>query len=122
MIPHEVGHHVQTITGTADRIRQAQARSSRAEGNELQVAMELQADCYAGVWAATERAAIEPGDIEEGMRGAEPIGDDTLQKAAQGYVVPESFNHGSSEQRAAWFRRGLQGGTVESCDTFSGEI
>ena len=122
VIAHEVGHHVQTITGTADRIRQAQSRASRAEGNQLQVAMELQADCYAGVWAAAERAAIEPGDIEEGMRAAEAIGDDTLQKAAQGYAVPESFTHGTSAQRMQALQRGLQSGDPAACDVYTAEI
>ncbi|HEY0626161.1 MAG TPA: neutral zinc metallopeptidase [Allosphingosinicella sp.] len=122
VIAHEVGHHVQTITGTADRIRQAQSRASKAEGNALQVAMELQADCYAGVWAATERAAIESGDIEEGMRAAEAIGDDTLQKAAQGYVVPESFTHGTSAQRQQALQRGLQSGDPAACDVYTANI
>lgn len=118
VIAHEVGHHIQTITGTSDQVRAAQGRASRAEGNALQVKMELQADCYAGVWAAQERAALEPGDVEEGLRAASAIGDDTLQKAAQGYAVPESFTHGTSEQRMAWLRRGLQSGDPATCDTF----
>jgi uncharacterized protein len=120
VIAHEVGHHVQTITGISDRVRQAQARVGEAQGNRLQVAMELQADCYAGVWASAERAAIEPGDIEEGMRAAEAIGDDNLQKQAQGYAVPESFTHGTSAQRMQWLRRGLESGDPASCDTFQG--
>ncbi|MFC7498982.1 neutral zinc metallopeptidase [Enterovirga sp. GCM10030262] len=119
VIAHEVGHHVQTLDGTADRVRSAQARVSEAEGNTLQVRMELQADCYAGVWASTERAALEPGDIEEGLTAAAAIGDDTLQKATQGYVVPESFTHGTSEQRMEWLQRGLRTGDPAACDTFA---
>jgi predicted metalloprotease len=121
VIAHEVGHHIQTIDGTADRVRQLQARASRAEGNALQVRMELQADCYAGVWASTERSAMEPGDVEEGMRAAEAIGDDTLQRRTQGRVVPESFTHGTSAQRMEWLRRGLTTGDPGACDTFSGQ-
>ncbi|MBA3676682.1 MAG: zinc metallopeptidase [Sphingosinicella sp.] len=119
VIAHEVGHHIQTITGTADRVRQAQSRASKAEGNALQVKMELQADCYAGVWAATEREALEPGDVEEGMRAASAIGDDTLQKAAQGYAVPESFTHGTSAQRQEALQRGLGSGDPAVCDAYS---
>jgi predicted metalloprotease len=115
VIAHEVGHHVQTITGTNDRIRQAQSAVGEAEGNALQVRMELQADCYAGVWAARERGAMEPGDLEEGMRAAAAIGDDTLQRAEQGAVVPESFTHGSSAQRQEALMRGYRGGTPEAC-------
>jgi predicted metalloprotease len=110
------------LDGTAERVRRAQARASEAEGNALQVRMELQADCYAGVWASTERAALEPGDIEEGMTAAAAIGDDTLQKAAQGYVVPESFTHGTSAQRMQWLQRGLRTGDPAQCDTFGGAI
>jgi predicted metalloprotease len=119
VIAHEVGHHVQDLDGTAERVRQAQARAGEAEANALQVRMELQADCYAGVWAATERAALEPGDVEEGLTAAAAIGDDTLQKAAQGFAVPETFTHGSSEQRMEWLRRGLRTGDPTACDTFS---
>ncbi|HEV2746578.1 MAG TPA: neutral zinc metallopeptidase [Allosphingosinicella sp.] len=122
VIAHEVGHHIQTITGIADRVRRAQSRASEAEGNALQVRMELQADCYAGVWAAAERAALEPGDVEEGLRAAEAIGDDTLQKAAQGYAVPESFTHGTSAQRQEWLQRGLKSGDPDQCDTFGNLI
>jgi hypothetical protein len=122
VIAHEVGHHIQTITGISDRVRRAQSRASEAEGNALQVKMELQADCYAGVWAAAEREAMEPGDAEEGLRAAEAIGDDTLQKAAQGYAVPESFTHGTSAQRQQWLQRGLQSGDPAQCDTFGNTI
>lgn len=119
VIAHEVGHHIQNITGTMEKVRAAQARMSRAEGNALSVRVELQADCYAGVWAARNRQRLEAGDIEEGMRAANAIGDDTLQKQAQGTVVPESFTHGTSEQRMRWLRRGLETGDPAACDTFS---
>ncbi|HEX8214296.1 MAG TPA: neutral zinc metallopeptidase [Allosphingosinicella sp.] len=122
VIAHEVGHHVQTITGISDRVRRAQSRAGKAEGNALQVKMELQADCYAGVWASTEREALEPGDVEEGLRAASAIGDDTLQKASQGYVVPESFTHGTSAQRMEWLQRGLKSGDPAQCDTFGNSI
>jgi predicted metalloprotease len=115
VIAHEVGHHIQTITGTADRIRQAQSAVREGEVNALQVRMELQADCYAGVWAARERAAMEPGDLEEGMRAAAAIGDDTLQRANQGTIVPESFTHGTSAQRQEALMRGYRGGNAEAC-------
>ena len=120
VIAHEVGHHVQNLTGTLDEAQRAQARSGTVAGNEIQVAVELQADCYAGVWAANARDAqgsiIEPGDIEEGMRAAEAIGDDTLQRQTQGRVVPESFTHGTSEQRMAALRRGLETGDPAACE------
>ncbi|WP_373486604.1 neutral zinc metallopeptidase [Blastomonas sp.] len=119
VIAHEVGHHIQTITGRSKDVRAAQARASEAEGNNLQVRMELEADCYAGVWAARNRDRIEPGDIEEGMAAAEAIGDDTLQKAAGRRPVPESFTHGTSAQRKAWLKKGLSTGDPAQCDTFS---
>lgn len=122
VIAHEVGHHVQALTGVLDQARQAQARASEAEGNAVQVRVELQADCYAGVWAARNRDRLEPGDVEEGLRAAAAIGDDTLQRAAQGRVVPESFTHGSAAQRQAWLRRGLESGDPAACDTFSGAV
>jgi hypothetical protein len=121
VVAHEVGHHIQTITGLADQVRQAQSRSSQEEGNALQVRMELQADCYAGVWAhqaQRQRDFLEPGDIEEGLRAASAIGDDTLQKNAGRRVTPESFTHGTSEQRQQWFYRGFERGDPDSCDTF----
>ena len=124
VIAHEVGHHVQTVLGIADRIRQAQEGAGQETANALQVRMELQADCFAGVWGAHAQAQqgfIESGDIEEGLAAAAAIGDDRLQRQSQGYVVPESFTHGTSEQRAKWFRRGLQNGELEACDT-SAEI
>ena len=120
VIAHEVGHHVQTLTGIADKVRSAQQRASRTEGNALQVAMELQADCYAGVWAANNLDRLEPGDVEEGLRAAQAIGDDTLQKAAGQRPVPDSFTHGSSAQRQQWLQRGLQTGDPRQCDSFAG--
>lgn len=122
IIAHEVGHHIQTITGTSDKVRQAQRRASEAEGNALQVKMELQADCYAGVWAARDTNLLEAGDLEEGMRAAEAIGDDTLQKAAGRRPVPESFTHGSSAQRMEWLQKGLSTGDPAQCDTFQGVL
>ncbi len=113
VIAHEVGHHVQDLEGTLEQAHSLQARASETEGNAIQVKVELQADCYAGVWAANARDAqgniLEPGDVEEGMRAAEAIGDDTLQKQSQGVVVPESFTHGTSAQRQAALRTGLKG-------------
>ncbi|MDT9599169.1 KPN_02809 family neutral zinc metallopeptidase [Sphingosinicella rhizophila] len=120
VIAHEVGHHIQNLDGTNERVRAMQARAGRAEGNRLSVAMELQADCLAGVWAATEKSAWEPGDVEEGLRAASAIGDDRLQQQSQGYAVPESFTHGSSEQRMQWLQRGMRSGDPASCDTFGG--
>jgi len=122
VIAHEVGHHVQTLTGIADTVRNAQSRVSEAEGNALQVRMELQADCLAGVWAARERTAMEPGDFEEGMNAAGAIGDDTLQRAGQGYVVPESFTHGSSAQRQEALMRGWRGGNLAACETYTARL
>ena len=124
VVGHEVGHHIQNLVGTSDAVRQAQARSgSQAEANSLSVAMELQADCYAGVWAHQinrrgGEVVLEPGDVEEGLRAAAAIGDDRLMRSAGRAANPESFTHGSSEQRAMWLRRGLETGSVEACDTF----
>jgi predicted metalloprotease len=120
VIAHEVGHHIQNLEGTLDRARQMQAQSGQAASNQVQVGVELQADCYAGVWAARARDAqgtiLEPGDIEEGMRAAEAIGDDTLQRQTQGRVVPESFTHGSAAQRMEALQRGLKSGNPASCN------
>lgn len=118
VVAHEVGHHVQTVTGISERIRQAQAAGGETEGNALQVRMELQADCYAGVWAARERGTMEAGDLEEGMTAAAAIGDDTLQRAAQGVVVPESFTHGSAAQRQEALMRGYNAGEPAVCDRY----
>lgn len=119
VIAHEVGHHLQALDGTLDQAQRMQARASKAEGNAVQVKVELQADCYAGIWMATARDAqgpiMEPGDAEEALRAAEAIGDDTLQRQTQGTVVPESFTHGTSEQRMAALRRGMQTGDPAQC-------
>jgi len=120
VIAHEVGHHVQTITGISDQVRAAQSRASQTEANAIQVRMELQADCYAGLWAHHSRQVLDAGDIEEALGAASAIGDDRLQRQAQGRVVPESFTHGSSAQRMEWFRRGYDSGEPRACDTFSG--
>lgn len=124
VIAHEVGHHVQHELGILQRVDQMRRGMSQAEGNALQVRVELQADCFAGVWAARANAAkniLERGDIEEGLNAAAAVGDDRLQRRAQGYVVPESFTHGSSAQRVRWFRRGLESGDLRQCDTFSAD-
>ena len=115
VIAHEVGHHVQDLEGTLARGQSAQASAGRAGGNQIQVGIELQADCYAGVWAK-QSGLLEAGDIEEGMRAAEAIGDDTLQRQSQGVVVPESFTHGSSAQRMEALRRGLSSGNPAQCN------
>jgi hypothetical protein len=122
VVAHEMGHHIQNVLGTSDQVRRSQARASETEGNQLSVRLELQADCYAGVWAARNRERLDPGDIEEGMRAAQAIGDDALQRKAQGRVVPDSFTHGTSEQRMRWLRQGLERGDPAACDTFSGAI
>jgi predicted metalloprotease len=121
VVAHEVGHHVQTVTGVSDRVAAAREQSDRVSGNALSVQQELQADCYAGVWGhyAARDGLLEPGDAEEGLRAAAAIGDDRLQKQSQGRVVPESFTHGSSAQRVEWLKRGLESGRLELCDTFS---
>jgi hypothetical protein len=120
VIAHEVGHHVQNLLGTAKKVHDLQQRNPRV-ANELSVRMELQADCYAGVWAKDadqSRQFLNPGDLEEGLRAATAIGDDRLQRQAQGRVVPDSFTHGTSEQRSRWFRRGFDSGSPNNCDTF----
>ena len=121
VIAHEVGHHVQNLLGTAEKVHRLQRQTSEVEGNALSVRMELQADCYAGVWghhAKRERNLIEPGDFEEGLRAAAAIGDDRLQKMSRGQVQPESWTHGSSEQRMTWLKRGLESGDPSVCNTF----
>ena len=121
VVAHEVGHHVQTLLGVSKRVHAARQQASEAEGNALQVRMELQADCFAGVWAHhanRTRQILEPGDTEEALAAAAGVGDDRLQKQARGYVVPESFTHGSSEQRMRWFSRGMQSGDPGQCDSF----
>ncbi|WP_437853326.1 KPN_02809 family neutral zinc metallopeptidase [Sorangium sp. So ce363] len=120
VLAHEIGHHVQNVLGTERRLRQLQA-ARPGEKNALSVKMELQADCFAGVWAhsTAKRDLLEAGDVEEALKAASAIGDDRLQKAATGRVNPETWTHGSSAQRVAWFKRGMQGGRVEDCDTFA---
>jgi predicted metalloprotease len=125
VIAHEVGHHVQTITGLSDKVRAAQGRGSEEDNNAMQVRMELQADCFAGIWAhhaQRTRNIIDNGDIDDAMGAAAAVGDDMIQKRAQGYVVPESFTHGSAAQRQQWFQRGFQSGEVNNCDTFAGAL
>jgi predicted metalloprotease len=122
VIAHEVGHHVQNLLGIANKVNRLQRQGTEPEGNALSVRMELQADCYAGVWgyhAKRERNLIEPGDFEEGLRAASAIGDDQLQKMSRGYTRPESWTHGSSAQRMTWLRKGLESGDPNTCDTFS---
>jgi hypothetical protein len=124
VIAHEVGHHVQNQLGVLNRVEQLKRQTNQTEGNALQVRVELQADCLAGLWARRAHEArqiLEQGDIEEGLNAAAAVGDDRLQRQSRGYVVPESFTHGTSEQRARWFRRGLESGRLESCDTFAPE-
>jgi predicted metalloprotease len=122
VIAHEVGHHVQHQLGITDQVEQVRARGSQAQANAMSVRLELQADCFAGVWghhAQNQRQILEQGDVEEAINAAAKIGDDALQQSAGRAVVPESFTHGSSEQRQRWFRTGLQTGSVKACDTFS---
>ena len=122
VIAHEVGHHVQNYMGIAEKVTRLRHQASEREGNVLSVRMELQADCFAGVWgyhAKRERNLIEPGDFEAGLKAASAIGDDRLQKMGQGYVQPESWTHGSSEQRMTWLRKGLETGDPKTCDTFA---
>jgi uncharacterized protein len=119
VIAHEVGHHLQNLMGISDKVQAAQQRGSRAQGNALSVKLELQADCFAGVWAKTDSNLLEQGDLEEGMRAAHQIGDDVLQRASQGVVVPESFTHGSAEERMRWLKQGLATGDIGQCDTFA---
>lgn len=118
VIAHEVGHHVQHLTGLADQVRTEQQHADQSAANRLQVKMELQADCFAGIWAGHNRERIEAGDIEEGMRAANAIGDDTLARQAGQRVTPDSFTHGSSAQRKAWLQRGLESTDPQQCDTF----
>ncbi|MBS0366773.1 MAG: zinc metallopeptidase [Proteobacteria bacterium] len=123
VLAHEVGHHVQTLIGTGDKVRAAQERASEEQANQLSVRLELQADCYAGVWANhadQTKHILEQGDVESALRAATAVGDDTLQKRSRGYVVPESFTHGTAAERVSWFKRGLESGSMSACDTFSG--
>ncbi|HNH23605.1 MAG TPA: neutral zinc metallopeptidase, partial [Accumulibacter sp.] len=122
VIAHEVGHHVQNLLGISDKVSAAQQRTSKANANALSVRLELQADCFAGVWgnrADSMKKILEPGEIEQALTAASAIGDDRLQRQAQGHVVPESFTHGTSAQRVQWFKRGMETGDIRQCDTFS---
>lgn len=125
VIAHEVGHHVQHLLGISGKVQKARQRASEKEGNALSVRLELQADCLAGVWAhhaQRSRQLLESGDLEEALTAATAIGDDTLQKTAQGYAVPDSFTHGTSQQRVQWFRTGMEAGNLDACDTFSSNV
>ncbi len=124
VIAHEVGHHVQNLTGVLPKFNQARQRMSEADANRMSVRVELQADCYAGVWGkyTDQKGLLDQGDLQEALNAAQQIGDDTLQKRSQGYVVPESFNHGTSAQRMRWFKRGFDTGDMKACDTFSGNV
>lgn len=122
VIAHEVGHHIQNLLGISREVQAARQQMSREEGNQLSVLLELQADCLAGVWAhhaENRRDLLEEGDLEEGLNAASAIGDDTIQRRSQGYVVPESFTHGSAEQRVRWFETGFEEGRIQACDTFN---
>jgi len=122
VIAHEFGHHIQNLLGTSEQVARVQRSSDERQGNAASVRLELQADCYAGVWAALNKDRLDPGDVEEGMTAANAIGDDTLQRESQGTVVPDSFTHGSSAQRVKWLRKGMDTGDPAQCDTFSGGI
>ena len=121
VIAHEVGHHVQDLLGTSAKVHQLEERASEREANALSVRLELQADCYAGIWAnhaQKMKNILEPGDVEEALNAASAIGDDRLQKESRGYVTPDSFTHGTSQQRVMWFKRGFVGGELQNCETF----
>ncbi|MFN4210714.1 MAG: neutral zinc metallopeptidase, partial [Devosia sp.] len=124
VLAHEVGHHIQNITGVLPEFNQRRASMSQEEANAYSVRVELQADCYAGVWAnyAGQEDLLDSGDIEEALNAASQIGDDTLQKRMQGFAVPKTFNHGTSAQRKTWFERGYTSGNPGDCDTFSGNV
>ncbi|WP_027467644.1 KPN_02809 family neutral zinc metallopeptidase [Deefgea rivuli] len=124
VIAHEVGHHIQNLTGISGQVHQKQQQLSKAKGNELSVRLELQADCYAGVWGyyAAKKGLVETGDMEEALNAANAIGDDTLQKNAGHSVMPDSFTHGTSAQRMTWFKRGMDSGNPQECDTFKSAI
>jgi predicted metalloprotease len=124
VIAHEVGHHVQNLIGVLPKFNQMRQSMSEQEANQMSMRVELQADCFAGVWGhfTDQKGLLEQGDVEEALNAAQQIGDDTLQKKTQGYVVPESFNHGTSQQRQRWFARGLQSGKLSDCDTFNNPI
>ncbi len=124
VVAHEVGHHVQTLLGIAEQVQRLKSRLSERDANRVQVRMELQADCLAGVWASLNhqmKNRLQPGDIEEGLNAAQAIGDDMIQRQQTGRVVPDAFTHGSSEQRVRWFRRGMETGQIQQCDTFNAQ-
>ncbi len=124
VIAHEIGHHVQTQLGILQKVSQLQSRVGEAQKNKLNVMLELQADCLAGMWAhhaQKNRNILEAGDLEEGLNAASAVGDDRIQKRSQGYVVPDAFTHGSSAERVAWFRKGFEQGSIQACDTFSAQ-
>lgn len=124
VIAHEVGHHVQNLTGILPRFNQMRQQMTEAEANQMSMRIELQADCFAGVWGkfTQQKGLLEQGDLEEALNAAQKIGDDNIQKRTQGYVVPESFNHGTSQQRQTWFKRGFDSGKVQACDTINNPI
>jgi uncharacterized protein len=124
VIAHEVGHHVQNLLGILPKVNEQRQRMSEADSNQMSVRVELQADCFAGIWGkyTQQKGLLEQGDLEEALNAATQIGDDTLQKRTQGYVVPESFNHCTSAQRATWFKRGFDSGKLDACDTFNSNI
>jgi len=122
VVAHEVGHHVQNLLGISDQVTALQQRArSQEQANELSIRLELQADCFAGIYAHFNQQHLDPGDVEEGLRAAAAIGDDMIQKQAQGYVAPESWTHGSAEMRVRWFKQGLQSGDPATCDTFKAQ-
>jgi predicted metalloprotease len=124
VIAHEVGHHVQNLLGILPKVNAQRQRMSEADSNQMSIRVELQADCFAGIWGkyTEQKGLLEQGDLEEALNAATQIGDDTLQKRTQGYVVPESFNHGTSAQRSTWFKRGFDSGKLSACDTFNSNI
>nr|MBP8207474.1 neutral zinc metallopeptidase [Acinetobacter sp.] len=125
VVAHEVGHHIQTLLGISEQVQKARAQANKAQANHLSVLQELQADCLAGIWANHNQQRtqfLEQGDVEEAMDAAHKIGDDYLQKSATGQVVPDSFTHGTSQQRMTWFKKGLTSGRIDSCDTFNNPV
>ncbi|MBV2143979.1 zinc metallopeptidase [Falsochrobactrum sp. TDYN1] len=124
VLAHEVGHHVQNLLGILPKFNEMRQSMSETQANQMSVRVELQADCFAGVWGyyTEQKGILESGDLEEALNAAHQIGDDTLQRRSQGYVVPDSFNHGTSAQRAKWFQRGFESGKLDACDTFSGDV
>lgn len=124
VLAHEVGHHVQSLTGVLPKFNAMRQQMGQTEANQMSIRVELQADCFAGIWARStaQKGLLEEGDLEEALNAAQQIGDDTLQRRTQGFVVPDSFNHGTSAQRVEWLKRGMQTGKLEACDTFNADI